>query len=169
MKSLFNKPALVIFSILCCLTLENVAQTIAPVKLDVADRSLKKLKSNLKKPDKGGTGITISIEELKAILKIAEDRKQENVLVFVVGMDKTDKNVWGGLNPGKKESDWENRPALIIKINAGSTSFNSDQRNTTFINPFTMVLGPGLKFPYQSADYYALGSLCPPPIDCTLY
>ncbi len=169
MKSLFNKPALVIFSILCCLTLENVAQTIVPVKLDVADRSLKKLKSNLKKPDKGGTGITISIEELKAILKIAEDRKQDTVLVFVVGMDKTDKSVWGGLNPGKKESDWENRPALVIKMKAGSTSFNSDQRNTAFINPFTMVFGTGLKFSYQSADYYALGALCPPPIDCTLY
>jgi hypothetical protein len=169
MKSFFNNQALLIICTLCCLTLENVAQTIVPVKLDVADRSLNKLKSNLKKPGKAGTGITISIKELEAILEIAKNRKQDTVLVFVVGMDKTDKSVWGGLNPGKNESVWDNRPALIIKMKAGSTSFKADQRYPAFINPFTMAMGSGLKFPYQSADYYALGALCPPPIDCTLY
>ena len=172
MKSFFNKPALVLFSILCCLTLENVAQitpTIVDANLGVAERSITKLKNNLKKPDKGGKGINVSISELRAILDRAEKSGNSSIFLFVVGMDKQDKGIWQKLNAGVNENDWDNRPALILKYSVKSKTLNSFKNYSGFINPFTMAIGPGLKLPYQASEFFALGALCPPPIDCTLY
>jgi hypothetical protein len=172
MKSIFSKPAMYFICILCCLTLENVAQitpTIIDANLGVAERSITKLKNNLKKPDKGGKGINVSISELRAILDRAEKSGNTSVFLFVVGMDKLDKVIWQKLNEGVNEKDWDNRPALILKYTAKSTTLNSLKNYSGFINPFTMAIGPGLNLPYQGSEYFAIGALCPPPRDCTLY
>lgn len=171
MKSLFNKPTLFFICILCCLTLENVAQispTIVDANLGVAERSMTKLKNNLKKPDKGGKGINVSISELRSILDRAEKSGNTSVFLFVVGMDKKDKDIWQKLNAGINENEWDNRPALILKYTVKSTALNEYKNFSGFINPFTMAFGPGLKLPYQASEFFALGALCPPPVDCTL-
>lgn len=169
MKSFFNKPALVIFSILCCLTLENVAQQIVPVNLEIADKSMRKFKSNLKDPSKGGGGIKVSISELTALLETAKTNGEKSVLLFVVGMDKSDKKTWGDeLNPKLDVSKWENRPAIIFKFSKSVVFSTSIENHTAFFSPFTLMYGNGFQIPFQSSEFFALGALCPPPIDCTL-
>jgi hypothetical protein len=170
MKSLFNKPALVLFSILCCLTLENVAQQIFPVDQDLAKRSMKKLKSNLKDTTKGGTGIKVSISELKALVENAEASGEKTVLLFVVGMDNSDKKIWGdSLNPTRKVSDWVNRQAIIFKFSKSVVFSSSPENNAAFFSPFALMYGKDFQIPYQASEFFALGALCPPPRDCTLY
>jgi hypothetical protein len=170
MKSHFKHPALLLLCILCCLTLENVAQQIVPVTLEVADRSMKKFKSNLKDPSKGGNGIKVSVSELKTLLDSAEAHGEKSVLLFVIGMDKTDTKTWGdGLNPGLDVSKWENRPAIIFKFSKSLVFSPSNEKNTSFFSPFALMYGNGFQIPYQASEYFALGALCPPPKDCTLY
>lgn len=170
MKFHLINPSLLLFCILCCLTHENVAQKIVPVNLETADRSMKKLKSNLKDPSKGGNGIKVSISELKALLEAAETNGEASVLLFVVGMDKSDKKTWGDeLNPKLDVSKWDNRPAIIFKFSKNVVFSTSKENITAFYSPFTLMFGNGFQIPYQASEFFALGALCPPPIDCTLY
>lgn len=169
MKSLFNNRALFLFSILCCLTLENVAQQIVPVSLEIADRSMKKFKSNLKDPSKGGSGIKVSISELTALLEIAKTNGEKSVLLFVVGMDKSDKKTWGDeLNPKLDVSKWEKRSAIIFKFSKNVVYSPSNMNNPVFFSPFALMYGNGFQIPFQASEYFALGALCPPPVDCTI-
>jgi len=161
--------------IFCCLTLENVAQnvasnipTIIPTNLNVAEKSMKKLKGELKKPDKGGKGINVSIAELRSLLDKAELSGATSIFLFVVGMDKSDKVVWGKFNPNMKESEWESRQGLILKYTVSIKKLSSIQHYPAMVSPFTMIFGNGLNLPYQDSELYALGALCPPPRDCTL-
>lgn len=160
--------------IFCCLTLENVAQnvssnnpTIIPTNLIVAEKSMKKLKACLKKPEKAGKGINVSIAELRSLLDKAELNGASSVFLFVVGMDKENKDVWGQLNPLSSEKDWEDRPALMLKYTVSVKKLSSLQRFPAMVSPFTMIFGNGLNLPYQDSEWYALGALCPPPTDCT--
>jgi hypothetical protein len=146
---------------------DGFAQSIIPTTFDLADRSMVKLKSNLKKQDKGGRGINVSIAEMKALLSVAESQGASSIFLFVVGMDRRDRNAWGLLNPGMNENDWDEQPALILKYQTATVAFDPSMRTPAFFTPFSMVFGSGLKL-YSVSKYFAMGSLCPPPTNCIL-
>lgn len=157
------------FVVLSMLTvqIDSFAQNIIPTTFDLADRSMVKLKSNLKKQDKGGRGINVSIAELKALLSVAESQGASSIFLFVVGMDSRDKNAWGRMNPGMNENDWAEQPALILKYQASTVAFDPSMRTPASFTPFSMIFGSGLKLNSVS-QYFAIGSLCPPPTNCIL-
>jgi hypothetical protein len=157
---------LLLLSILTTQT-EGFSQSIIPTSFDLADRSMVKLKSNLKNQNKGGRGINVSIAEMKALLSIAESNGANSIFLFVVGMDRRDRNAWGLLNPGMSENDWDEQPALILKYQTSTVAFDPSMRTPAFVNPFSMVFGSGLKLKSVS-QYFAIGSLCPPPTNCIL-
>jgi hypothetical protein len=158
-----------VFFMLSLLTvqIDSFAQNIIPTTFDLADRSMSKLKSNWKKQDKGGRGINVSIAELKALLSVAESKGASSIFLFVVGMDSRDRNAWGRLNPGMNENDWDEQPALILKYQAMTVAFDPSMRTPASFAPFSMVLGSGLKS-FSVSQYFAIGSLCPPPTNCIL-
>jgi hypothetical protein len=147
--------------------IEGFAQSIIPTNFELADRSMVKLKSNLKNQNKGGRGINVSIAEMKALLSIAESNGASSIFLFVVGMDRRDRNAWGLLNPGMSENDWDDQPALVLKYQTSTLAFDPSMRTPAFFSPFSMVFGSGLKLNTVS-QYYAIGSLCPPPSNCIL-
>jgi hypothetical protein len=166
------RPCIRISAVLLLLSMlttqvDGFAQSIIPTTFDLADRSMVKLKSNLKKQDKGGRGINVSIAEMKALLSVAESQGASSIFLFVVGMDRRDRNAWGLLNPGMNENDWDEQPALILKYQTATVAFDPSMRTPAFFTPFSMVFGSGLKL-YSVSKYFAMGSLCPPPTNCIL-
>lgn len=166
------KPQIPISAVLLLLSMlttrsESFAQSIIPTTFDLADRSMVKLKSNFKNQDKGGRGINVSIAEMKALLGIAESNGASSIFLFVVGMDRRDRNAWGLLNPGMSENDWDQQPALILKYRTSTVAFDPSMQTPAFFSPFSMVFGSGLKL-NSASQYFAIGSLCPPPTNCIL-
>ena len=167
MRSRFRLFAVLLLLSILTTRIEGFAQSIIPTSFDLADRSMAKLKSNLKNPNKGGRGINVSIAELKALLSNAESNGAGSIFIFVVGMDRRDRNAWGLLNPGMGENAWDDQPALILKYQTSTVAFDPSMRTPAFVTPFSMVFGSGLKLNSVS-EYFAMGSLCPPPTNCIL-
>ena len=166
------RPCIRISAVLLLLSMlttqvDGFAQSIIPTTFDLADRSMVKLKSNLKKQDKGGRGINVSIAEMKALLSVAESQGASSIFLFVVGMDRRDRNAWGLLNPGMSENDWDEQPALILKYRTSTVALDPSMQTPAFFSPFSMVFGSGLKL-NSASQYFAIGSLCPPPTNCIL-
>jgi hypothetical protein len=65
------------------------------------------------------------------------------------------------------ENDWDDQPALILKYQTSTVAFDPSMRTPAFVTPFSMVFGSGLKLNSVS-QYFAMGSLCPPPTNCIL-
>jgi len=125
------------------------------------------LNYNLKKQDKGGRGLNVANAESKALVRIAASNGASSIFLVVVGMERRDRNAWGLLNPGMSENDWDEQPALILKYRTSTVAFDPSMQTPAFFSPFSMVFGSGLKL-HSVSQYFAIGSLCPPPTNCIL-